>query len=132
MYFIVVSPIGTKRCLPPFPLIFINPSLKNKSEILRVVNSLTLSPHPYSVSSMALLRSPCGLLKSMALMSWSISSIASVSGSFLPILGLSISARGLVVLYSSKMRSWIYIFCYGINKLLYNIGRDRDRCFMYF
>ncbi len=58
MYFMVVSPIGTKRCLSPLLVIFIKPSLSHKSEILSEVNSLTLKPQPYMVSSIALLRSP--------------------------------------------------------------------------
>ena len=49
-------------------------------------------------SMMALLRSPCELPKSIADIIVSISSIESVSGSFLPILGDSIKATGLVSL----------------------------------
>ena len=66
MYFCVKGPMGTKRCLSPLPVTLIKPSSKNKSEILSAVSSLTRSPQLYKVSIIARLRSPCGLLKSIA------------------------------------------------------------------
>jgi hypothetical protein len=38
MYFLVEELIGTKRCLFPFPVTFIKPSSKNKSEIFKEIN----------------------------------------------------------------------------------------------
>ena len=89
--------MGTNRCLLPFPVILIKPSSKNKSEIFKVVISETRSPQPYKVSSMALFLSPSGVDKSIAAIRLSILSIESVSGSFLPNLGASISSIGLSV-----------------------------------
>ena len=97
MYFWVVLPIGTKRCLFPFPVILINPSSKNKSEIFKETSSETRRPQPYKVSSIALLRSPSSFDKSMAAINRSISSIDKVSGSFLPNRGVSINSIGLSV-----------------------------------
>ena len=73
MYFCVKFPMGTKRCLLPFPVIFIKPSSKNNSEILSETNSETRSPQPYKVSSMERLRSPSFVAKSIAEISASIS-----------------------------------------------------------
>ena len=41
---LVLTPMGTKRCLSPFPVTFKKPSSKNKSDIFKWVNSLTRSP----------------------------------------------------------------------------------------
>ena len=95
MYFMVVLPTGTKRCLLPFPVILINPSSKNKSDIFSETNSETRKPQLYKVSYMALLRSPSGVDKSIAAINSSISSVESVSGSFLPVLGTSINSKGV-------------------------------------
>jgi len=62
------------------------------------VSSETRKPQLYSVSKIVLFRSPCGSLKSIEFISKSISSIDSVSGSFLPILGASIKFVGLTFL----------------------------------
>ena len=95
MKFCVELPIGTKRCLFPFPVIFIKPSSKNKSEIFKATNSETRSPQLYKDSNIARFRSPSFELKSIAAISASISSTDNVSGSFLPVLGVSINSRGL-------------------------------------
>ena len=95
MYFWAALPIGTNRSLLPLPVILIKPSSKYKSEIFNDINSETRSPQPYSVSSMARLRSPSFEVKSIAAMRESISSTDSISGSFLPVLGVSTSSKGL-------------------------------------
>ena len=67
--------MGTKRCLSPFPITLIKPSSKNKSEIWSVINSVTRKPQLYKVSMIVLFLSPCGLLKSIAEMILSISTV---------------------------------------------------------
>ena len=64
----------------------IKPSLKNKSDIFKVIISLTLRPQLYKVSSIALSLSPSGLLKSTADISWLISDSDKVSY-FAPAIG---------------------------------------------
>ena len=95
MYLIVEPPTGTKRCLFPLPVILIKPSSKNKSEIFKLTNSETRKPQLYKVSNIALLRSPSGVDKSIAEINASISSVAKVSGNFLPVLGTSINSKGV-------------------------------------
>ena len=87
--------MGTNRSLFPFPTILTKPSSKNKSEIFKSINSLTLKPQPYMVSSIALFLSPSPLLRSTAEIKLSISSFDKVSGNLIPILGVSIKSVGL-------------------------------------
>jgi hypothetical protein len=67
---------------------------KKRFEIFRLESSETLNPQPYKSSSIALLRIPSAFERSIASINLLISIILSVSGNFLLVLGLSISADG--------------------------------------
>ena len=98
-------PIGINLCLFPLPVTLIKFSSKNKSDIFKSTSSLTLIPHPYKSSIIARFLSPCCFDRSMLEINSSISFVDNVSGSFLEVLGDSISLSGLLVIYFSKIRN---------------------------
>ena len=94
MYLIASLPIGINLSLLPLPTTLINSTSKKRLEILRFINSETLKPQLYKVSSMALFLVPSGVLKSSELITAFISSMLKVSGNLRLNLGPSKSSVG--------------------------------------
>ena len=88
------APIGTSRCLSPFPMTLMKPTSRYRQLILRLTTSLTRSPQLYMVSNIALFLPPSGTLKSIAEIIFSISSKDKVSGKSLFNFGASSNTVG--------------------------------------
>ena len=80
--------MGTNLSLFPFPVTFIKDSLKNKSEIFKLINSDTLNPQLYNNSTIATFLFPVLDVNFTLEMISSISSIVRVDGKLEPILGV--------------------------------------------
>ena len=96
-------PMGTNLSLSPLPITLIKPTSKYKQLIFKFTSSLTRKPQLYKVSSIALLRPPSGVLKSIWSIIFSISSKLNVSGNMRFSFGASNKTVGSVaVICSSK------------------------------
>ena len=65
IYLMASDPMGTNLSLSPLPITLIKPTSIYRQEMRRFTSSLTRKPQLYIVSTMALLRPPSGLLKSI-------------------------------------------------------------------
>ena len=96
-------PIGINLCLFPLPVTLIKFSSKNKSDIFKSTSSLTLIPHPYKSSIIAIFLSPCSLDKSILEINSSISFVDRVSGSFLEVLEIQLVSMDFELYTSQKL-----------------------------